>query len=151
MTNVATGRPSLSHWLRHVSPTASSMPVSTIPGVYSALGYFVASSSEMIKQFTTRWSDVARPDDERSPPHAAVVCRGHRCRLRREGQRRAKAVVNATKLPIHRNQGVETPAAPRRLRGERSTGVFCPIWRRTGSSMGVRCSSGCAGKVRPAI
>src|SRR6516225_11404109 len=38
-----------------------------------------------------------------------------------------------------------------RLRAERSTSAFSPIWRGIGSSTGQRCSNGCAGKVRPAI
>src|SRR5262249_49981207 len=37
----------------------------------------------------------------------------------------------------------ETLAAHRRPRAERSTSAFCSIWRRTGSSMGARCSNGC--------
>ena len=37
---------------------------------------------------------------------------------------------------------LETLAARRKLRAERSTSAFCSIWRRTGSSMGERCSSG---------
>jgi hypothetical protein len=36
----------------------------------------------------------------------------------------------------------------RRLRAERSTSAFCSIWRKIGSSMDGRFSSGCAGKVR---
>src|SRR5262249_49569896 len=37
---------------------------------------------------------------------------------------------------------LETLVGHRKLRAERSTSAFCSIWRRTGSSMGARCSSG---------
>src|SRR5215813_2065718 len=46
---------------------------------------------------------------------------------------------------------LETLVGHRRLRAGRSASAFCSIWRRTGSSMGERCSGGCAGKVPPAI
>ena len=42
----------------------------------------------------------------------------------------------------------ETLAAARRLRAERSTSAFCSIWRRIGSSMGERCSSGFGASLR---
>src|SRR5262245_14966829 len=41
---------------------------------------------------------------------------------------------------------LETLAARLKLRGARSTSAFCSIWRRTGSSMGARWSSGFGGK-----
>src|SRR5262249_59111945 len=44
----------------------------------------------------------------------------------------------------------ETLVGHRRLRAERSTSAFCSIWRRTGSSMGARCSSGFGGRARRA-
>jgi len=45
---------------------------------------------------------------------------------------------------FRRTAGQETLAGHRRLRAERSTSAFCSIWRRIGSSMGARCSSGFA-------
>jgi len=47
-----------------------------------------------------------------------------------------------------RQASQETPAARRRPRAERSTSAFCSIWRRIGSSMGARCSSGCGASRR---
>jgi hypothetical protein len=44
----------------------------------------------------------------------------------------------------------DTLVGHRRLRAERSTSAFCSIWRRTGSSMGERCSSGFGGRARRA-
>jgi hypothetical protein len=45
---------------------------------------------------------------------------------------------------------VETLAGHQRLRAERSTSAFWPIWLRIGSSMGARCSSGFGGRARRA-
>ena len=45
----------------------------------------------------------------------------------------------------------ETLAARLKLRGARSTSAFCSIWRKIGSSMGARCSSGFDASRRPRI
>src|SRR5215831_16369745 len=67
----------------------------------------------------------------------------------------AEGVVPSLARPGGNLTGVigtlETLVGHRRLRAGRSASAFCSIWRRTGSSMGERCSGGCAGKVPPAI
>jgi len=67
----------------------------------------------------------------------------------------AEGVVPSLARPGGNLTGVigtlETLVGHRRLRAGRSASAFYSIWRRTGSSMGERCSGGCAGKVPPSI
>jgi hypothetical protein len=74
----------------------------------------------------------------------AVLAEGRRLAAERE-QRGAAALGQQ----VGRLEALSAPAdlcrsiaAAQRPRAERSTSAFCSIWRRIGSSMGERCSSG---------
>src|SRR5262245_42082836 len=67
------------------------------------------------------------------------ICKPDKSETVQEEERTLLGVTEAGCNAQGRTQ--ETLAGHRRLRAERSTSAVCSIWRRTGSSMGARCSS----------